>query len=194
MKRILLALVIPWSLVGAPLPAVAQSPELMAAYRQYEALEALGKVAEAEPFARKALELGEAEFGTDHPRVATSLNSLAALYYAQGRYGEAEPLHKRSLAIKEKALGPDHLDVAKSLNNLAELYRAPQGADCCRSVYSLRGRIPGRESRWHPGPGPGNDPERRSAGARQAQGRRRAPWRRQGVAHPYHSPCGAAYK
>ncbi len=123
MKRILLALVIPWSFVGAPLPAVAQSPELMAAYRQYQALEALGKYAEAEPFARQALELGEAEFGTDHTTYATLLNNLALLYDSQGRYGEAEPLYKRVLAIDEKTLGPDHPDVATSLNNLAELYR-----------------------------------------------------------------------
>ena len=107
LKRILLALVISWSLVGAPLPVAAESPELMAAYRQYEALKALGKHAEAEPFARKALELGEAEFGTDHPSVATSLNNLAELYRAQGRYGEAEPLYNRTLEILEKALGTD---------------------------------------------------------------------------------------
>ncbi len=79
MKRILLALVIPWSLVGAPLPAVAQSSELMAAYRQYEALKAQGKYAEAEPFARNALELGEAEFGTDHTTYANLLNNLSRL-------------------------------------------------------------------------------------------------------------------
>ncbi len=70
MKRILLALVIPWSLVGAPLPAVAQSPELMAAYRQYEALKAQGKYAEAEPFARKALELPDRLCGTENPSEA----------------------------------------------------------------------------------------------------------------------------
>ncbi len=122
MKRILLALVIPWSLVGAPLPAVAQSPELMAAFRQYEALEALGKYAEAEPFARKALELGEAEFGTDHTTYANLLNNLSRLYESQGRYAEAEPFSKRSLAIREKALGPDHPDIGQSLNNLAGLY------------------------------------------------------------------------
>ncbi len=67
MKRILLALVIPWSLVGAPLPAVAQSSELMAAYRQYKELKALGKYAEAEPFARNALELPDRLCGTENP-------------------------------------------------------------------------------------------------------------------------------
>ena len=110
------------SLVGATFPALAQSPDLMAAYRQYKALKAQGKYAEAEPFARKALELGKDEFGPNHQSCATLLNNLAELYRAQGRYGEAEPLYKRSLAIDEITLSPDHPDVATSLNNLAGLY------------------------------------------------------------------------
>jgi tetratricopeptide (TPR) repeat protein len=56
--------------------------------------------------------------------VATSLNNLALLYYAQGKYEEALPLYKRALAIREKVLGPGHPDVALSLNNLALLYYA----------------------------------------------------------------------
>ncbi len=123
MKRFLLALVLPWLLVGAPLAAFAQSPELTSAHQQYKALKAQGKYAEAEPFARKAVELGEAEFGPDHSTYATYLNNLAELYRAQGRYAEAEPLYKRALAIREKALGPEHPGVAASLNDLAGLYR-----------------------------------------------------------------------
>ena len=57
MKRIFLTLVITWSLVGAPIPAVAQSPEFMAAYNSYKTLNQHGRYSEAEPFARKALEL-----------------------------------------------------------------------------------------------------------------------------------------
>ena len=53
----------------------------------------------------------EAEkFGPQDPRLATSLNNLAVLYYSQGTYGEAEPFYKRALAIREKVLGPDHPD------------------------------------------------------------------------------------
>jgi tetratricopeptide (TPR) repeat protein len=62
------------------------------------------------------------DFGEQDPRLATSLNNLAGLYYFQGRYGETEPLFKRALAIYEKALGPEHPQVAESLNNLAVLY------------------------------------------------------------------------
>ena len=105
MKRILLAVVISWSLLGASLSAVAQSPELMAAYNSYNDLNQQGRYSEAEPFARKALELGEAEFGLDHTTYAILLNNLARLYQARGKYAEAEPLFKRRLEIYEKALG-----------------------------------------------------------------------------------------
>lgn len=83
----------------------------------------IGQYTEAEPFYKSALAIREKALDPDHPNVATSLNNLAALYFAQGRYTEAEPLYQRALDIWEKALGPDHPDVARSLNNLAELYR-----------------------------------------------------------------------
>ena len=54
-----------------PGTAAAQSDALMQAFQQYQALEKQGRYAEAERFARKALELGEREFGADHPNTAT---------------------------------------------------------------------------------------------------------------------------
>jgi tetratricopeptide (TPR) repeat protein len=63
----------------------------------------------------------EAELGPEHPDVATSLNNLAELLWAQAKYAEAEPLYRQALAIRERVLGPEHPDVAESLNNLAEL-------------------------------------------------------------------------
>ncbi len=78
---------------------------------------------EAEPLYQRALGIVEKALGPEHPRVAGSLNNLAALYEAQGKYGEAEPLHKRALAIREKALGAEHPHVALSLENYAALLR-----------------------------------------------------------------------
>ncbi len=86
--------------------ALAQSAALMEAYNRYKTLDAQGRYGEAEPFARKALDLGEKEFGPDHPDTGVLLNKLALLYQDQGRYAEAEPLYKRALAIDEKAFGP----------------------------------------------------------------------------------------
>jgi tetratricopeptide (TPR) repeat protein len=101
-----------------------QSPELMDVHRRFGELYDQGRYQEALPFAEKALELGEREFGIDHPTTGTLLNNLAFLHHSQGRYAEAEPLYERSLAILEKALGPEHPDVAQSLENHAILLRA----------------------------------------------------------------------
>ncbi len=68
--------------------------------------------------------LKEAEgFGPQDPRLATTLNNLAALYQAQGKYAEAEPPFKRALAIFEQALGPEHPHVGTALENYAALLR-----------------------------------------------------------------------
>ncbi len=104
--------------------ALAQSAALMEAYNQYKTLDALGRYAEAESFARKTLKLSRKEFGPDHPKTGILLNNLALLYQDQGRYAEAEPLYRRSLAIDEKAFGLEHPLVATHLNNLAALYQA----------------------------------------------------------------------
>ena len=51
-----------------------------------------GRYDEALPFWKKALKLGQREFGPEHPSTAVLLNDLALLYRAQGKYAEAEPL------------------------------------------------------------------------------------------------------
>ncbi len=75
--------------------------------------------AQAEPLYQRALAIDEKALGPEHPAVATGLNNLALLYYAEGKYTEAEPLFRRALAIAEKALGPEHPQVATSLNSRA---------------------------------------------------------------------------
>jgi len=77
---------------------------------------------EAEPLMERALNIDEASFGKDHPKVAICLNNLAQLYQATNRLKEAEPLMQRALKIDEASLGKDHPNVARDLNNLALLY------------------------------------------------------------------------
>ena len=84
-------------------------------------LQAKARYAEAEPLYRRALEIGEASLGTNHPTVATRLNNLAGLFHDTNRLGEAEALFRRSLAIDEANYGPDHPNVAIRLNNLVAL-------------------------------------------------------------------------
>ena len=59
------------------------------------------------------------QLGTQHPDVASSLNSLASLYLAQKKYEQAEPLLQRAVAIQEQLLGAQHIDTLITLNNLA---------------------------------------------------------------------------
>src|SRR5207248_3284714 len=56
------------------------------------ALEATGRLAEAEPLYERALAITEKAPGPEHPDVAAGANNLAGLYQDTGRYAEAEPL------------------------------------------------------------------------------------------------------
>jgi hypothetical protein len=60
-------------------------------------------------------------FGNEHPDVANSLNSLAAIQGSQGKLAEAEASEREAVAIQRKVLGKEHLEVANSLNTLATL-------------------------------------------------------------------------
>jgi tetratricopeptide (TPR) repeat protein len=79
---------------------------------------------QSEPLQRRALAIGEARLGPDHPEVAIRLNNLALLLQATNRLEEAEPLMRRALAIDEASFGANHPDVAIDLNNLAQLLKA----------------------------------------------------------------------
>lgn len=78
---------------------------------------------------RRAVKLIERVKGNHHPDVATALNNLAMLYYAQGEYAAAEPLYERALGIDEQALGAEATAVATDLNNLALLYKRQDRLD-----------------------------------------------------------------
>lgn len=59
-----------------------------------------GRYAEAEPLYTRALAIQEKALGPEHPDVATSLTSLAALYRATDRIPAAEALEKRAAHIR----------------------------------------------------------------------------------------------
>ncbi len=110
---------------NSPVLLVQQSDELEEANRLHQQVIQLneqGKYNEAIPIAERVLEIRQRLLGENHLDVATSLNSLAELYYSQGRYSEAEPLLIQALEMRQKLLGTEHPDVATSLNSLAELY------------------------------------------------------------------------
>src|SRR5262245_55943138 len=64
------------------------------------------KLPEAEKAFRQALQLNQklyplASFPQGHPRLATSLNNLAALLQAQGQLTQATPLYRHALAMRQ---------------------------------------------------------------------------------------------
>jgi tetratricopeptide (TPR) repeat protein len=59
------------------------------------------------------------EFEDEDPRVLTTLENLAHVYWKRKKYGKSEPLCMRIFKISEKLLGKEHLDVARAANNLA---------------------------------------------------------------------------
>ena len=84
-------------------------------------LKRTNRLGEAELLMRRALEIGVAALGEQHPDVATRLNNLAILLQDTNRIEEAEPLMRRALEIDVAALGEQHPNVAVCLNNLATL-------------------------------------------------------------------------
>ncbi len=78
--------------------------------------------AAAEALLRRALSIREQRLGPDHPTVASSLNSLAAIHWNQGRVSKAELLWRRSLGIVEQAQPAEYSVVMEILNRLAALY------------------------------------------------------------------------
>ncbi len=100
--------------------------QLAATYRQMD------RLAEAETYFKRALELVESNLGPDHPTVALRGNNLAVLFSDQGRYAEAEELYKRAMAIEEKTFGAGHVSVAIGLVNLASLHEKQGRLDAAR--------------------------------------------------------------
>ncbi len=92
---------------ATPVPQ-AESPELAEAARlnaEVVRLYGEGKYAEAQPLARRALELRERALGPAHQLVISSLHNLASVHREKGDSDEAEKLWQRALPIVEKEPG-----------------------------------------------------------------------------------------
>jgi hypothetical protein len=78
--------------------------------------------AEAESWARRALEVAGRTLPTSSPDRAAILNNLAQSCRFQANYQEAEKDYREAIAIWTAALGPGHLAVARGYFGLAGLY------------------------------------------------------------------------
>jgi len=94
-------------------------------------LQDLGDLAGAKENYERALEIDEAAFGSDHPRVARDVNNLGSVLHARGfllhQRGDLEDAKRhleRALQIDQAVYGKDHPDVAIRLNNLGSVLYA----------------------------------------------------------------------
>jgi tetratricopeptide (TPR) repeat protein len=71
----------------------------------------------------RALAIGEATFGPDHPTVAIRVNNLGGVLKNLGDLAGAQVAFERALAIDEAAFGPDHPKVAIRVNNLGNVLK-----------------------------------------------------------------------
>jgi hypothetical protein len=67
-----------------------------------------GKLDEAEPLAREALEASRQMRGERHVRTLDSMETLARLLNEKGKLKEAEPLYRDVLEGRREVLGPRH--------------------------------------------------------------------------------------
>jgi tetratricopeptide (TPR) repeat protein len=74
--------------------------------------------------ARRALAIGEASLGPEHPNIAATLDNIGNMLAADGHHDEAMIQHRRALAIREKALGPTDPSISLSLMNIANAFEA----------------------------------------------------------------------
>ncbi len=110
-----------------------------------------GKYNDAEPLARRLLQIYESTLGPDHSDVGVAAANLARLYHWQHKFGQSEPLYKKALTIKTKALGPNHPEVTQVLENIAHLlqmtHREEEAAHlkvCIRGITTGRWESSGR--------------------------------------------------
>ncbi|KOO35380.1 tpr repeat-containing protein, partial [Chrysochromulina tobinii] len=82
-----------------------------------------GKLDEAEPLFREALEVQRATLGDWHPDTLASINNLGNLLKVQGKHDEAEPLLRQALEVQRATLGDRHPDTLGSIHNLGLLLK-----------------------------------------------------------------------
>jgi serine/threonine protein kinase len=113
--------------------------------------ERMGLLAKALPLQERALAIGRRALGTEHVRVAQSLNDLGVLQRGLGNSAAAEPLLVESLAIRRRLLGNEDKDVAVTLVELArvlkDLGRTAESEAPTREALAIRKKIFGDQHR-----------------------------------------------
>ena len=87
-------------------------------------LHMIADLAGAKAAFERALALGEANFGPDHPEVAIHVNNLGLVLRDFGDLAGAKAAFQRALATSEASFGPEHPDVSVYVNNLGDVLHA----------------------------------------------------------------------
>ena len=108
--------------------AQAQVPDSQGSYTALYNLSVLlqskGKLAEAVPHCREALQAMRAALGNEHADTLHCMNTLATILYGLGEYSAAEPLACECYRSMRVLFGPQHESTLTSLVNLAILLQS----------------------------------------------------------------------
>jgi tetratricopeptide (TPR) repeat protein len=105
---------------------------------------------------QRALQIDEARFGRNHPKVATDLCNLAVELFSLNKYDGALSLFERAKSMHEKAYGPESVQVAQTWRDMGATYRSAKQLEqaslaydkAIRSFESSSGKDNPRLSTW----------------------------------------------
>lgn len=83
----------------------------------------------------RALAIGEATHGPEHPDIAAASNELGSVLQEKGDLDGAQAAFERALTIFEATYGPDHPHVATSVNNLGDVLQEKGDFDGAQAAY-----------------------------------------------------------
>lgn len=95
----------------------------------------LGRMDEAEPVFREALEKARLRGDDDQLTTIHAASSLGQFYHEKGRYDEAEPLLEDSYTRRRRILGEEHPTTLTSMDYLALLYRQTDRLDLAETLF-----------------------------------------------------------
>lgn len=100
-----------------------------------------GKVDEALPLARRAVELAEKSLAPGHELTSVALANLANLHVTKGELPKAEGAFERILAARERAESASSAQVSKSLNTFMCVLAARLGPDGSKKALEKFRRV-----------------------------------------------------
>ncbi|MCU0916367.1 MAG: serine/threonine-protein kinase [Planctomycetes bacterium] len=102
----------------------AQSPLTEAQVRETlgRTYQKMGDYEAAERHLERALEIGRAQRGEEHPATLAALNQLGVLFATWGKYPQAESLLLRAFEVRQRVLGEEHPATLESMSDLGWQY------------------------------------------------------------------------